>query len=186
MTFLEAAIQVLRSSRRPLTTREVTERALEAGLIDTHGKTPNATMAAVLYRALHTDGELIKIDGPGNGRAKRGSVRWAAQKTGAKVLYVPHPGRHADDLGYLRIWRARERDAHRSGHAVRYARNARISEQNVPARRLARRIRPSGTVVYQIEGVVGVSGCAGRARRASRPGGSGIRAASPAVERVFG
>lgn len=85
MTFLEAAIAVLRSSRQPLTTREVTERALEAGLIDTHGKTPNATMAAVLYRALHTDGELIKIDGPGNGRAKRGSVRWAAQKTGAKV-----------------------------------------------------------------------------------------------------
>ncbi len=81
MTFLEAAIQILRSSQRPLTTREITERALEAGLINTHGKTPNRTMGAVLYRALHTDGELVKTADPGTGRAKPGSVRWAAEKT---------------------------------------------------------------------------------------------------------
>jgi len=92
MTFLEAAIQILRSSRRPLTTREITERALETGLINTHGKTPNATMCAVLYRALSTDGDLVKIDDPGTTRAKRGSVRWTAQKTRRKALHVSDPG----------------------------------------------------------------------------------------------
>lgn len=91
MTFLEAAIQILRSSRRPLTTREITERALDAGLINTHGKTPDRTMGAVLYRALHTDGGLEKIDDPGSKRAKPGSVRWAAQGTRRKVLDISDP-----------------------------------------------------------------------------------------------
>jgi hypothetical protein len=40
MTFLEAAYQVLKSSGRPLTTLEITERALEQGLVDPRGKTP--------------------------------------------------------------------------------------------------------------------------------------------------
>jgi hypothetical protein len=52
MTYLEAAFQVLNSSRTPLTTREITERALREGLISTHGKTPTASMSATLYLAL--------------------------------------------------------------------------------------------------------------------------------------
>jgi hypothetical protein len=92
MTFLEAAIQILRSSRGPLTTREITKRALAAGLISTQGKTPNATMGAALYRALQTDGELVKVDGSGPGRAKPGSVRWAAQRTGGDGLHVSDLG----------------------------------------------------------------------------------------------
>jgi HB1, ASXL, restriction endonuclease HTH domain len=75
MTFLEAALQILGSSRQPLTTREIMERALRQELIDTRGKTPLATMDAVLYRALRTDGDLVKLDDPGAARAKRGSVR---------------------------------------------------------------------------------------------------------------
>jgi hypothetical protein len=80
MTFLEAALQILRSSRTPLTTQEITERALQEGLIGTHGETPNASMSAVLYLALRTDGNLVKIDDRGAVRARRGSVRWTVHQ----------------------------------------------------------------------------------------------------------
>ena len=33
MTFYEAALQILKSSREPLTTEAITQRALESGLI---------------------------------------------------------------------------------------------------------------------------------------------------------
>lgn len=76
MTYFEAALQILKSSQRPLTTREVTDRALEQGLIVPRGKTPHATMAAVLYRQSSTDAGLVKTEARGAARAKRGSVRW--------------------------------------------------------------------------------------------------------------
>jgi hypothetical protein len=76
MTFYEAALQVLRSSRRPLTTREITERALESGLIVSRGKTPEASMAAVLYGRLGTDAQLVKVEVRSQSRAKHGTVRW--------------------------------------------------------------------------------------------------------------
>lgn len=75
-TYYEAAIQVLRSAQHPLTVREITARAIESGLITPAGKTPDATMSAVLYVHIHKDDTLTKIGEPGNGRAKRGSVRW--------------------------------------------------------------------------------------------------------------
>jgi hypothetical protein len=76
MTYSEAAFQVLMSSQHPLTTREITDRAMERGLIKPVGKTPYATMAAVLYLRVRTDPELVKVEDPGVKRAKRGSVRW--------------------------------------------------------------------------------------------------------------
>ena len=79
MTFIEAAFQILGSSRKPLTTREITERALEKGLINTRGKTPGATMSAALYKALQTGDRLVKLADPAPGRARRGSVRWTTQ-----------------------------------------------------------------------------------------------------------
>ena len=80
MTFYEAALQVLSSAEHPLTAREIANRALEEGLIVTHGRTPNATMASVLYRRLSLDGRLVKLDTPGETRAVRGSVRWALRE----------------------------------------------------------------------------------------------------------
>jgi hypothetical protein len=75
MTFLEAAEAVLRSARRPLTTREIVELALEKGLLNPRGKTPEATMSAALYGA--PPGGAIQRDyEPGLARARRGSVRW--------------------------------------------------------------------------------------------------------------
>lgn len=79
MTFLDAAFQVLGSSERPLTTQEITERALKQGLIDTHGKTPAASMSAALYKALRSSGHLVKLGDPGPERALRGSVRWTTR-----------------------------------------------------------------------------------------------------------
>lgn len=76
MTYYEAAIQVLRSARCPLTTREIAERAIETGLIRPRGKTPAATMSAVLYEHLRNDVQLGKLEAPGKWRARKGSVRW--------------------------------------------------------------------------------------------------------------
>ena len=79
MTYFEAALQILRSAQTPLTTREVTEHALERGLMVSHGKTPIATMAAALYGRLGTDDQLVKTEDRGPARAKRGSVRWTVR-----------------------------------------------------------------------------------------------------------
>ncbi len=78
MTFLDAAVAVLSNAQRAMTTREITEEALGKGLINTKGKTPEATMAAELY--LHVRGaeppRVRRVFEPGRGRARRGSVRW--------------------------------------------------------------------------------------------------------------
>jgi hypothetical protein len=81
MTFFEAALQILKSSRKPLTSQEITQRALEHGLIVSGGKTPAATMAAALYRRSGTDPQLVKIEDRGPARAKRGTVRWTLRGT---------------------------------------------------------------------------------------------------------
>ena len=54
MTYYGAAFEVLRSAQYPLTTRQITERAIEMRLITPHGKTPIATMAAELYLQVRT------------------------------------------------------------------------------------------------------------------------------------
>lgn len=79
MTFLDAAFQILKSTGRPLTVREITEHALKQGLIDTCGKTPAASMSAALYKALRTSDHLVKLEEPGPVRARRGSVRWTTR-----------------------------------------------------------------------------------------------------------
>lgn len=76
MTYYEAALQVLRSAGRPLSTREITDEALGQGLITPHGKTPHATMAAKLHMHSRNDPALVKFEDRGKKRARRGSVRW--------------------------------------------------------------------------------------------------------------
>ncbi len=49
MTYYEAALRVLKFVGQPLTAREITDQAIEAGLIAPAGKTPYATMSAALY-----------------------------------------------------------------------------------------------------------------------------------------
>jgi HB1, ASXL, restriction endonuclease HTH domain len=76
MTFLEAAMQVLKANRWPMTTREILEQMREQGLLETHGKTPSATLSATLFRALATNPHLGRDADPGPTRSSRGSVRW--------------------------------------------------------------------------------------------------------------
>jgi hypothetical protein len=76
MRYYDAAVQVLKSAKRPLTARQIFEQAVERGLITTSGKTPGATMRATLYRQAHNNPELVKLEEPAGRRAKRGSVYW--------------------------------------------------------------------------------------------------------------
>jgi hypothetical protein len=80
MTYYEAARQVLKSARRPMTTREITNLAIQRKLLVTRGKTPLASMSAVLYLRVRDDPELVKIAAQGSRRAKRGSVRWTLRQ----------------------------------------------------------------------------------------------------------
>ena len=80
MTYYEAALQVLLGAKRPLTAREITDEALERGLITPKGKTPHATMTAELYVHAPKDPQLVKLEDPGSKRAKRGSVRWTVRR----------------------------------------------------------------------------------------------------------
>jgi hypothetical protein len=76
MSFLKAAEEILRTSKRPLSTAEITELAIRKGLITTRGKTPTATMAARLYAA-PPDAPIKRVFQQGRTRAKQGSVRWS-------------------------------------------------------------------------------------------------------------
>lgn len=77
MKYHEAAVEVLRQSGRPMTDAEITDRALELGLITTTGKTPRQTMSAALYVRSKDPSALVqRLAEQGATRAKRGSVRW--------------------------------------------------------------------------------------------------------------
>lgn len=78
MTFLTAAEIILKSTKRPLTAREITDKAIRRGLIVASSKTPYATMRATLYIALkaHPPKNLQRAFRPGPARAARNSVRW--------------------------------------------------------------------------------------------------------------
>ena len=55
LSFKQAAERILRAAERPLSPKEIVERALEAGLIETEGATPDATMGAQLYLDLRNN-----------------------------------------------------------------------------------------------------------------------------------
>ena len=76
-TFLDAAVRVLRTRRRPMTVAEITAEALRLGILHTAGKTPEKTMSAALYQAAGaSDSPVRRIYEPGPQRARRSTVRW--------------------------------------------------------------------------------------------------------------
>jgi len=78
MSFLQAALEVLRREGKPLTTGEIMAYILAEDLIHTSGRTPTSTLSAALYRetSLHPHGPLRRLAVAGETRAVRGSVRW--------------------------------------------------------------------------------------------------------------
>jgi hypothetical protein len=83
MPFLAAAIDVLRTADRPLTSNEITREALARGFLVSIGKTPEASMSATLYMeaARGADSRVKRVFEPGRDRAKRGSVRWTVESS---------------------------------------------------------------------------------------------------------
>ena len=69
---------VLKRAKEPLTTREITNRAIASALLKSTGKTPEQTMSARLYSdVLHNPASRFRrIAQPGLMRAKRNSVKW--------------------------------------------------------------------------------------------------------------
>lgn len=78
MTYVEAALTVLETCGRPLTTREILDEATQRGLLTPTGKTPLASMSAELYTLsrARSGKPLIRLSEPGGARARRGTVRW--------------------------------------------------------------------------------------------------------------
>lgn len=56
-TFKSAALHVLKEAGEPLHVREITNRALALGIIQTRGATPDATMAAIIVTDINLLGE---------------------------------------------------------------------------------------------------------------------------------
>lgn len=55
--FREAAIEVLKKTRSPMTAREIAIFAMDHGILKNAGKTPYATMSAMLYHRVKVEGE---------------------------------------------------------------------------------------------------------------------------------
>lgn len=49
MQFKDAAYEILKKAGQPLHYKEIATRAMEAGLLETVGRTPEATMGAMQY-----------------------------------------------------------------------------------------------------------------------------------------
>lgn len=78
MVFFDAATEVLRAARQPLTAKEIVQLATERGLLQPRGKTPEASMSAELYRSVADPScPIERVAEQGVIRARRGSVRWA-------------------------------------------------------------------------------------------------------------
>ena len=65
MTFLDAAYEILKAADRPLHYTEITARALDKGLLDTKGRTPEATMGSRLYADTKRPGSRFRRLGRG-------------------------------------------------------------------------------------------------------------------------
>jgi len=77
-----------------MTGGEIVAEALRRGLVQTKGKTPEATMLAELYlHARETGLPLLKrVFEPGPTRARRGSVRWAVIDAPVRFSSKENPG----------------------------------------------------------------------------------------------
>ncbi|WP_421044986.1 winged helix-turn-helix domain-containing protein [Paraburkholderia sp. A1RI-2L] len=59
--FLPAAEAVLKRAGKPLSCREIIERAIAAGLLESSGKTPTKTLYALFERHISAEGNHCKF-----------------------------------------------------------------------------------------------------------------------------
>lgn len=112
MTYLEAALTILTYTDRPLTLLEITAVAVAQGLVRPRGKTPDRTMASVLYRRMAADPDAPIIS--------RGARFWLRGR--------PLP---AEEASYL------DQRARRSRHGTQRATAAEAARRQTDARRAA-------------------------------------------------
>jgi hypothetical protein len=123
--FLDAALRVM-SSRQAMTAIEITEAALQCGLLKTRGLTPQATMTAALY--LETKAERPRVRRmfmPGPKRARRNSVPWT-------LMTAQGAGQPASTAGGPAAVARRAGDRNPEPVAVGVARRPRGSAQRSP------------------------------------------------------
>jgi hypothetical protein len=77
VSYLTAAVTVLKAADQPLSTREILAAALDRGLVQPATATPLKSLDAALYLASRRADEPVRrLYRPGPRRARRGSVRW--------------------------------------------------------------------------------------------------------------
>lgn len=73
--FRAAALKILGARKTPLTVKELTDKAIEAGLLSTTGVTPDRTMATLLYT--DTTGAFARVvPQAAAGKTRANGVRW--------------------------------------------------------------------------------------------------------------
>lgn len=105
-SFKEAAKQILSDAGRPLHYREITDRAINQGLIESEGKTPWATMNAQLSVDIKQNGENSTFgrSEPGYFYSKIDDKDFVASERKAKIVGVRHritDGLKANQKGVL-------------------------------------------------------------------------------------
>lgn len=61
LSFREAAVEILKELDRPLSAKELITRILSAGLVSTTGKTPDRTLASLIYSDIRTNGSKSRF-----------------------------------------------------------------------------------------------------------------------------
>lgn len=59
--FLPSTIRVLGAAKRPLTSKEIVERAISMGLLKSKGRTPEKTLQAILLRYMRKEGSAAQV-----------------------------------------------------------------------------------------------------------------------------
>ena len=113
MTFLDAAWQVLRQVGEPLHYRDITERALGQGLVDTEGQTPARTMNAQLSTDIRSgDSQFVRV-----ARGVYGLAQWEREMDEE----LPTSSSSVDrDREYLTYKEAAQQVLADSGRPLRY------------------------------------------------------------------
>ena len=88
LSFADAAATVLETSGSPLHYREITQRAIDRGFLQTDGKTPEATLNAVLAVDIKQKGRASRFV-----RIKPGIFGLQAWQTDSTELYRSKPSR---------------------------------------------------------------------------------------------
>src|SRR5205823_12070524 len=109
MTYMQAALTILTYADRPLTLGEITAVAVAQGLVHPRGRTPDRTMASVLYRRMAADPDAPIIS--------RGARFWLRGRPlpAAESTYLAQQARR------IRVARRRAPGATRGASTIRPA-----------------------------------------------------------------